>query len=846
MGARSYIADQFNNNIQKGLNAGLSAMDLLVDTQVKNNQDYIATQIKSELDFNVYSNPNTDDWDKLSKDVFNKAEQTINELNISSTAKHRLKNSVLNYAKSNYDASLQTNIDKTNLIKLSNELNNSMKLDASNTTMSLSDAFNSYLDSYNKSNEFASSHGVELTQPSDYLDVLIPTKSTQYVNSFINGIPSNFLDENGKAITPKIIAEQVKGKLENEIKTLTGRKTQISAENFANINSLASSVYNNKMAEITRDASNSKKAIVGEISSSKGMYDVESIKNYFNENYPQFVVDTVGQDLIDMGNYKNDQLMINDWLKDDSKFKNLSKAELDMIKTPELKKEITLNVATSKLVNLINSGKFSFDNDNSYFDKLGIELSQEERSKISEQIVENISPGSFKKDIENPILTAMNNKNVNNKTYLSGSSVVINSEKPTQTNTRINTLLENDRLNPFVADEELAQKIFKYVQTGHISASQADKFMDRPKFIDNISGQISSKIDSVLEGYITKNLSEIEITSLGNTIRNAAYKLYQNNPPQTAQDWDNYYTSVENMSKKETVNSFVKEMNKLKNTLNDNNFVNSFENKNIQDLLNNYQDGNLDFYIDPEQLSTLLFEDGAFDVNQTEFASVENLENRILKDFYDNQEYDELNFINQAKVKATANIAVAIRQERQLVNSYFDMVNMAPKKIGNRFVYQLQDSLYVSLYSYEDSIDDGEAQFLLITPQGAELSEKDLEPNHLSNRMVTLNSKYTMNGSAEERESILNNLKKSKTKMDSKEIDNPATYFIDDNGNKVSLKPSINQIDNEKEQATTDFNYYSEQGKALSNQIQAQSKKIFSEVQYLLYGRLGLRHNVLM
>ena len=53
MGAKSYVLDQLNNNIQKGLDTGLSAINLLVETEVKNNQDYFISQINERLEFNV-------------------------------------------------------------------------------------------------------------------------------------------------------------------------------------------------------------------------------------------------------------------------------------------------------------------------------------------------------------------------------------------------------------------------------------------------------------------------------------------------------------------------------------------------------------------------------------------------------------------------------------------------------------------------------------------------------------------------------------------------------------------------------------------------------------------------
>ncbi|MDC7250460.1 MAG: hypothetical protein PQJ49_11140 [Sphaerochaetaceae bacterium] len=855
MGAKSYILDQFNSNVQKGLDTGLSAMDLLVTTEVKNNQDHFATQISEALDYNVYSNPNTKEWDHLSNEVFNTAEKNIEALSITDAAKYRLKQNVVEYSKASYNSSLDTKIEKTNLYKLANELNNTMKLDASNNKLSITDAYNNYADSFNESNELAISHGIELTKPSDYLDILISTKSEQYVSSALLDVPNNFLNDEGKAITPDALTNQVIENLSTELSSISSEP--MDKESLANINSLVVQAYNQKMGELTQAANNSKLALLGEISKSKGMYDVSSLESYFDSNYPPFIKDTVGKDLIDIANYKNDSLIITDLINKT----DITQEEIAQIKTPELKSDLVISIASNKLRALIEPNTQTFKSDSDIYNQLGVELNSEERKTFEKQIVDKLTPGKYKSSTENPIITALNNSEYKSASTSNSSSNNVGSNA---INTKLQQTLESDRLNPFITDEEMDQTIFKYVQSGHLSVEEGIKYSNRPNFIDGISTEISTHIDSIYSNdYGLKDLTENEKSSIKNSLRKSAYQLYLNDKPKTSQEWETYYLKVNRLAKKETVNTFFKEMDKVKKTLNNNDFMETFENSKIDEVLTQYQQGDLDFYVNPEQLDSLLFELGAFDLNQDEYASVGNIQNSILKNYYDNQEFDDLNKVQQTSIKATATIAFATRQERQLVNSFFDLDFMEPTKVGNRFAYKLEENLYVSLISYnnEPSIKDGTADFLLISPKEGELSINDFSLNNYSNRLITLNSKYTVNGSEEERSKIINSLKKdsktikgfnSKPNETEESYDNPATYMIDKDGNKISLKPSTNnnlvkqndfERNLEQSKVIESFNAMSARGKELETNINNQAKKIQSESEYLKYSLLDAMTN---
>ncbi|NCD04936.1 MAG: hypothetical protein EOL97_02345 [Spirochaetia bacterium] len=870
MGAKSYVLDQLNNNIHKGLDTGLSAINLLVETEVKNNQDYFASQISEGLEFNVYDNPNTKEWDYLSSEVFNNAERKIDELNISDEAKYRIKTNVLDYSRSNYNATLQTRMEKTNLFKLANELENSMKLDASNNKLSITEAYNSYNESYSKSNEFALSHGVELTKPSDYLDILISTKTGQYVEKTMFNISNTFLDEEGKAITPEVITNQVMNQISKELGTLSNEDL-FTEDKIANIKSMVGQAYNQKMGELVQDVNNSKKSLLGEISNSESLYDVDNLESYFKSNYPTFIVDTVGKDLLDVANYKNDQLIIQSWNNDKSDLSEITQADLEKIKTPEIKSEVSINIATSKLNKLLEPGKANLNNDSDIYKLLGIELSNEDRKIFEKQIVEKLTPGEYKTSTLNPITTAIFKKNdeintPNNILNNQANDKTYNSKYQTMNN-NVKQRLESDRLNPFLTDEELNQNIFKYVQSGILSVEDAEDLSKRPNFIDGISTEISKHIDSIYDkGYLDKSFTEGEKTSILNSLRKGAYEIYINEKPSTAQEWENYYTKVDKLAKKETINTFVSEMNKIEKTLNSNDFVKTFSNQNVSNILNSYQQGDLDFYVNPEQLDSLLFHGSAFDINNSEYSTVDSLEKYILKNYYGDKAFDDLNKLEQISVKSTATIAFATRQERQLVNSYFDTEFIEPKKVGNRFVYKLDNSLYVSLINYNDdkSIKNGKADFLMITPKEDSLSASDFKLNNYTNRLITLDKRFTINGSEAERADILKQINENANKakinsldknIDNPSYDNPATYTTDEDGNKISLKPQTNnnlvmqsnfESELEKTNILNNYEELTKQGKSLQASIRNQLKKINSEREYLLYGRMNLKKNILM
>lgn len=894
MGARSYIANQVNQNIQKGLNAGLSAMSLLVDTQVKNNESHIANQIKNELDYNVYSNPNTDEWDKLSTDVFSKAEQSIDNLSISDEAKARLKNNVVSYSKAGYDATLETKIEQTKLYSLSNELNNSMELDASDDTKSLYDAYMGYSTSYNNANELALTHGLELTTPEDYLDILVPTKSKQYVSSLISNMPTNFIDDEGKLITPDSMYNEIVNQLSteiskinanNELAAITGEDLQnvesLNQTNLANIKTLVTNAYNQKLGEVATNANNISTVIKGEISNNSGLYDTDNLITYFSNNFPDFIQSTIGQDLVDMANLKNDKLNIQAWGQEFGGYANIPIEKINSIKSPDLKSGIKESVAINKISGLINEskqGKYEFSSIDDIFtlleSNLNLSLTNEEKTQIVNELdlpesfsVFKKSPEGFNDDnnafkknkvIENEISNQEDKDNkgsntdskeeveqIKSKTTLNNSVVELNEQNKTiekltdDSNNIINKnstfivtktsnqdvlqTLNEKKNNIFVTEDEFMFDVYKY--SDFLTEDDIEKLMERPKQVEAISGQVTNYIDDIYNtNFKDKSYSLSDERTIMNAIRKGAHELYLSNPPQTQEEFDILFSNINKLTKKETINTLNDSFQKVSNLISSEDFIKTLQNSKVDKILDQYQQGDLDFFIDSDMIDELA-NVGAFLGNN--YSSVDSVKNYILEKKYSGEDFNNLNTLEQIQVESTATVVMAAKQEHSAINHYFNLNTSEMSRFGNRYAYKIDDEgVYAMVLNSKgdntSSINmNGELSVLVFASTSDHGKADDASIANPHSRIIKLNADYITSSSSDKLNKDKNIASDKKEENNNRTIPtNPHSMFSPEQNKSINDKNIQNEIN------------------LINNKI-SQLKDIQSSINYAKYSRNG-------
>ena len=402
MGARSYIAQQNDSNIQSTISNGLKAFESVVGTQVANNGEIIQDQINQDLETNVYGNPDTEKWEDLSTSVFDNGYNNIDQLNISSAAKKQLK-SQIDVMKQSYESSLPSKKEEANIVNLQVELNESAKLIATKPENSLTKSYNSYNDILNNSSAKAvlDERGTDYVTSSEYLDTLVPTKALQYVQNSIDNAPTSFMNtvtnEDGSVsstpITVESIAENTINSITKEMTAIKGSDWEMSDSQKADIKSAASTNYNAKMTELNTSASNNSNAYSSQIMTNYEQgkpTDTDTIKEYYDSNYPPFIANTVGKELIDYANAKNDQLTLGGLAqKYQNDYSSMTQEDIDSIKLDANRSEVAATVITAKAL----QSEDNLTDIDSFIDNCGIELKATENLSVAQQkaaIIDNV------------------------------------------------------------------------------------------------------------------------------------------------------------------------------------------------------------------------------------------------------------------------------------------------------------------------------------------------------------------------------------------------------------------------------------------------------------------------
>lgn len=420
MGARSYIAQQSNANMQSAIKSGIDAYTSVVNTQVANNGPIIEDQLNEALNSEVYGNPDTEKWEDLSTSVFDRTYNTVENLNVNSATKKQLTKQI-DLMRNSYNSSLTGKKEEANITNLQVELSESAKLIGSKPENSLTDSYNSYNDILNKSSAKAvlDERGVDYVTAKEYAETLIPTKGVQYVKNMIDNAPHTFMasvtNEDGSISSTPITVESIAQKtIENISKEMSSidPKWEMTDSQKADIKTAASTTYNTKMAEFNTSASNNSNTYSSQILNNAAQgktTDTDSIKEFYEENYPPFIAATVGKPLIDYAKAKNDKLTMGALSqKYQNKYGEMTQEDIDSIQLDTNRVEVASSVIAAKA---LQSEENLIDID-SFIDNCGIELKATDTLTITQQkagiidsVIKSLTTGETSQDQINSLLS---------------------------------------------------------------------------------------------------------------------------------------------------------------------------------------------------------------------------------------------------------------------------------------------------------------------------------------------------------------------------------------------------------------------------------------------------------
>lgn len=407
MGARSYIAQQNNASIQNAVKSTLGAYESVVKTQIANNGPIIQDQIKADLEREVYGNPDIEKWEDLSTSVFQKGVASVDNGNTTPATKRQLKLQI-ETMKQAYQSTLSSKKEDASLANLQVELNASAKLIASKPENSLTKSFEDYSNILNKSSALQTlqEHNTDYVTPKEYADTLVPTKATQYVQNSIDNAPNTFMNsvtnEDGSIsstpMTPEGIAQNTISEITNEMSVINP-DWKMSDSQKADIKSAAASSYNAKMVEFNTSASNNSNSYLSQIeaNTTKGVpTDTKNIKEFYAENYPNFIGSTVGKKIVDYAEAKNDMLYMKSLTEQyPTDISKMTQKDIDGVQLDANRSEVTSSVVLAKAL----KNPDSLSNLNDFYANCGITLTDAEKATVTDGIIKGLSKDTDQQQI---------------------------------------------------------------------------------------------------------------------------------------------------------------------------------------------------------------------------------------------------------------------------------------------------------------------------------------------------------------------------------------------------------------------------------------------------------------
>lgn len=415
MGARSYIMGQLASDIQSGVDSLNSWQSRVIQTQYRNTSEILSNKINEDLENKVYSNPNTDKWEDSSNEVFNDNLSYIDSLeNVRDETKNLLRED-LNNRKLLYQNTVKSQMENTNIANWQAETNESINLNASNSEKSLTDCVEDYSKNLNSTKILLDKRGLDYLSVNEVAENIIPKKSEQYISNSLNNLPNNFLKEetdlNGntvyKAITSDSISDDVISGIENEMSKITRTDWKMPDSQKADIKSTTVKLYDQKLTVLNTAATNNSKIYAGEIEENinKGVLtDTASMESYYKDNYPPFIVNTVGKEIINYAKSTNDELKLNQLM--DKGFVNITQYDIDNLETEESKKNAVIQITSYKVFDAINKGASVDD-----FDKLlsdtKFDIQDEYKGQILNILISEYASAGYETDEKDNSLQAL-------------------------------------------------------------------------------------------------------------------------------------------------------------------------------------------------------------------------------------------------------------------------------------------------------------------------------------------------------------------------------------------------------------------------------------------------------